>query len=216
MRFLFQIQFLFVILLFVSCSVSKTEKVEVKNELGQVIEVFEITSEDGKKNGTRKVFDEENGSLIWEESYKDDVLHGKRTLFYSNGQPQEVENYEDSILVGEVLSYSAEGKVSAKTPYINKDGESVLNGVIERYYPNGQLMEKVTVIDNKFNGTFEEYYENGQIKAKGNYTEDRFDEASEVGIIETYDSTGTLLRKLDCTFDEDKGFSTCKTIWAKE
>ena len=216
MKFLFQIQFLFVILLFISCTASKTEMVEVKSESGQVIEVFEITSEDGKKNGIRKVFDEENGSLIWEESFKDDVLHGKRTLFYANGKEQEVENYENGILVGEVLSYNAEGKISAKTPFINKNGESVLNGIIQRYYPNGQLMEKVTVVDNKFNGPFEEYYENGQLKAKGSYVEDRFDEPAEVGIIETYDSTGVLLRKLDCTFDEEQGFSSCETIWAKE
>lgn len=216
MKFLFQIQFLFVILMFISCSASKTETVEVKSESGEVIEVFEITSEDGKKNGTRKTFDEEDGSLVWEESYKDDVLQGTRTLFYANGQLREVENYENGILVGEVTSYNATGKVLVKTPYINKAGKSVLNGIIERYYPNGQLMEKVTVIDNKFNGAFEEYYENGKLKATGNYVEDRFDDPSEIGIVETYDSTGTLLRKLDCTFDEDKGFSTCKTIWAKE
>jgi antitoxin component YwqK of YwqJK toxin-antitoxin module len=216
MKFLFQIQFLCVILLFVSCSASKTEKVEVKNDLGHVIEVFEIDKNDSTKNGTRKVFDEENGSLIWEESYKDDVLHGKRTLFYANGQSQEVEEWENGILVGEVLSYNKEGKLLAKTPYVNKNNESVLNGVIERFYENGQLMEKITIIDNKFDGAFEEYYENGKLKAKGSYIEDRFDEPAEVGIIETYDSTGTLLRKLDCTFDEEKGFSTCKTIWAKE
>lgn len=216
MKFLFQIQFLFVILSFVSCSTSKTEKVEIKNETGNVIEVFEITSEDGKKNGIRKVFDEENGAVIWEESYKDDLLTGKRILFYANGQPQEVENYENGILVGEVLSYDAQGNLSNKANYINQDGVSVLNGINERYYPNGQLMEKITIVDNKFKGAFEEYYENGQLKAKGNYTEDRFDDPAEIGIIETYDSTGTLLRKLDCTFDEEKGFSTCKTIWAKE
>ena len=98
----------------------------------------------------------------------------------------------------------------------SENNESVLNGVIERFYENGQLMEKITIIDNKFDGAFEEYYENGKLKAKGSYIEDRFDEPAEVGIIETYDSTGTLLRKLDCTFDEEKGFSTCKTIWAKE
>lgn len=202
--------------MFISCSTSKTETVEVKSESGQVIDVFEITSEDGKKNGIRKVFDEKDGSLIWEESYKDDVLHGKRTLFYGNGQEHEIENYENGILVGKVLSYDTQGNLTGKTPYINKNGESILNGFIERYYSNGQLMEKVTVVDNKFNGVFEEYYQNGQLKAKGNYVEDRFDDPAEIGIIETYDSTGTLLRKLDCTFDEDKGFSTCKTIWAKE
>ena len=216
MKFLFQIQFLSVILMFIACNTSNTEKIEIKNEAGQVIEVFEITSEDGKKNGIRKVFDEEDGSLIWEENYKNDVLDGKRTVFYKNGQPQEVENYVDSVLVGEVISYNAAGKVSAKTPYVNKNGSSVLNGMIERYYSNGQLMEKVTIIDNKFNGAFEEYYENGKLKAKGSYVEDRFDEPAEVGIVETYDSTGTLLRKLDCTFDEENGFSTCKTIWTKE
>ena len=216
MKFLFQIQFLFVILLFISCSAPKNETIKVKGKSGQVIEVFEITSENGKKNGIRKIFDEEGGALILEESYKDDVLQGKRTIFHGNGQPQEVENYENGILVGEVISYDTKGRLMAKSPYVNKNGKSVLNGVIERYYSNGQLLEKVTVVDNKLNGAFEEYYENGNVKAKGSYVEDRFDEAAEVGIVETYDSTGTLLRKLDCTFDEEKGFSTCKTIWVKE
>lgn len=169
-----------------------------------------------KKNGIRKVFDKTDGSLIWEENYKNDVLHGKRTLFYANGQPQEIENYENGILVGEVLSYNKQGGIATKTPYINKNGESVLEGVIQRYYPNGQLMEKTTVVNSKFDGPFEEYYENGKIKAKGSYIEDRFSDPAEVGIVETYDSTGSLLRKLDCTFDEEQGFSTCETVWTKE
>jgi antitoxin component YwqK of YwqJK toxin-antitoxin module len=215
MKFLVQIQFLFVILVFISCSGSKTETVEVKGENGKLIESFEINKENGKKNGVRQIFDEE-GWLSLEESYKDDVLQGKRTFFYKNGKPREVENYENGILVGEVNVFYENGVLQIKKYYIQKNGESVLEGILESYYDNGRLKEKITYVNGQLNGTFEEYHKNGKLTAKGRYREDGYGEPAEVGIIEVFDSTGTLIRKLDYTFDEETQFSRGKVIWKKE
>ncbi len=216
MKNLIQNSFWFVILLFVACSSGTTEKVEIKNEDGKVVEIFKITSKDGKRNGLTQKFDGETGSLIVEESFKDDVLHGKQTFFFDNGQPKEVGNFENGILVGDVLTYNESGTLTLKSPYIKKDSISVLEGLLEKYYSNGQLQEKVTYVNNEENGPFEEYHENGQLAAKGNYRLDRFGDAAEVGIVEIYDSVGTLIRKLDCTFDEENQLSRCQTIFKKE
>ena len=213
MKKLIQIIIYFVILSLVACSSNKTEMIEVKNESGKIIETFAINKENGKKNGVRKQFSEENGALVLEENYKEDILEGKRTFFFENEQPQEIENYENGKLVGQVLSYYKDGKLLMKTPYILKNGESTLEGVLEKFYPNGQLKEKVNLINNAYNGSFEEYHEHGQLIVKGNYKEDRFGDEIEVGIIEFFDSTGVLIRKLDCQFDEESQIGRCKTIW---
>lgn len=208
MKNAFQITLLTVTLLLTACS-PKIETVEVKNDDGQVIETVEITKEDGKKNGIRKKYDDK-GILTLEETYKADVLEGKRTFFYENGQPKEVETYENDVLVGVVIAYDKKGNIRNKTPYVNKSGRSILEGVAERYYANGQLLEKVTFVQNVLNGPFEEYYENGQPKAKGVFVEDRFGEQAEQGILEMFDSTGVLVKKMEC----DTG--RCATIWTKE
>ena len=54
---------------------------------------------------------------------------------------------------------------------------------------------------------FEEYYTNGKIKWKGSYRNGDH----EYGLLEKYDSTGVLVKKMEC----DSLF-ICRTVWKKE
>ena len=50
----------------------------------------------------------------------------------------------------------------------------MLNGDSIEYYPNGNIKEKISFVDDKMNGEDIEYYENGVVKEKSyfiNYEE---------------------------------------------
>jgi hypothetical protein len=67
-----------------------------------------------------------------------------------------------------------------------KDGK--LDGTVETYYENGQLMEKGPFKDRVPDGPTEGYYENGQLWMKGTYKDgEKCGEWIELGETVTYD-----------------------------
>ena len=61
---------------------------------------------------------------------------------------------------------------------ITKDMEK-LNGVVETYYDNGQLMSRANYEDDKLNGLYETWYDNGQLWSRTTYKEGKLDGLSE-------------------------------------
>ena len=72
-----------------------------------------------------------------------------------------------------------------------------------KYYPSGEIMEKVTFVDNQENGPFIEYHKNGQISVEGQY----LDGDNEHGELKFFDEAGLHYRTMRC----DSGL--CRTIW---
>ena len=180
----------------ISCQ--RTHVVEEEN-FG-MSERYEVHNKTGLKHGKFERFDPD-GNIFERARYVNDTLEGERTLFYTSGSPEIVEQYVSGLLDGPFLTYYENSQTELEGQYVR----GVMEGVWKRYYEDGQLMEEVTFADNMENGPFVEYHENGNLKAEGQYKGgDR-----EQGLLKLYDENGELYRKMEC----DDGI--CHTIWSR-
>ncbi len=189
---------LLLLALLVSCN--PLEEIQLKDDHGNVSEIFSKDKE-GKKQGLKTTFLE--GVKYCEEFYQDDVLSGTRKIFYPNGNIEVEERYVDGLLDGLVKSYYEDGKLLLTAEY----SKGTMSGIVKSYYQDGQLKEEVTFVNNEENGPFKEYHSNGQLSWEGTYINGE----NEIGLIVQYDDKGGLLKKMQC--DTFMGFSKCKTIW---
>ncbi|MBL7820248.1 MAG: toxin-antitoxin system YwqK family antitoxin [Saprospiraceae bacterium] len=196
--------FLFILTfwLYVSCNQLKTA--ENKNADGKVFEKYTYTIKDGKelKEGGYEKYDDQ-GMLIETSFYKNGKLNGIRKL-YKNGILESEETRLEDKYEGPFKAYHPNGKLQIEANYIN----DIMTGDVKVYYPSGQLKEIVRFADNVEDGPFVEYYENGKLKAEGNYKQS--DGAVEDGELKLYDTTGTLIKIMNCELGK------CSTKWAKD
>ncbi len=184
------------------CHCHKTPKViEVRNDGGFVIERYTVFSgsEDDKKHLLYEKFDD-SGNLKESIEYKNGKMNGLRKL-YDSGKLYSIETRKDDKFDGPYTSFYPNGKKRMEGQY----RQDVLTGEVRVYYPSGALKEIVTFRDNQEDGPFTEYYENGHIKAIGHYI--YRDGPLEEGPLQLFDSTGTLIRKMDCKA------GICQTTW---
>ncbi|MEZ4909682.1 MAG: hypothetical protein R2774_02355 [Saprospiraceae bacterium] len=141
--------------------------------------------------------------MIEEGTYKQNLLFGKRKL-YTNGMVEIEESYDDTgSLQGTAYVYYPDGKVKIEKPYV----DNKINGILKGYYPTGALKEEVTMVDNEENGPFTEYHLNGKIHWKGHY----LNGDNEFGLLERFDTTGTLIKKMMCD-----SIGICRTFWKSD
>ena len=108
--------------------------------------------------------------------------------YYSNGQIEYVEKYDDKDYIdGTYKSYFADGTKKKEVSY--KDGK--LSGVCNTWFINGRLNEELHYEDGKLNGPDNEYYETGKIKEKSFYKNGKLD-----GLDQKFDNDGILTDKL--------------------
>jgi antitoxin component YwqK of YwqJK toxin-antitoxin module len=95
-----------------------------------------------KKDSVWSNFNERN-FLLFTETFKDDLLHGKKTTFYledaTNGLQNVIAaeaNYEKGKLNGDYFAYFLSGKIKEKGSYSN----DVRTGVWTKFHPNGNKM----------------------------------------------------------------------------
>lgn len=202
MRSLAFLTFLFFVVLVISCK--KTRQVELRHSNGQVSEQFQLKTINGQdlKDGPCKKFDE-NGKIIEESNYVNGKLNGIRKLFL-NGILQSEENRVDDKYEGPYKAFFPNGQLQLEALYSN----DIMSGDVKVYYISGQLKEVVRFADNVEDGPFIEYYENGKLKAEGNYKPS--DGPVENGELKLYDTTGTLIKIMNCNLGK------CSTIWKKD
>jgi antitoxin component YwqK of YwqJK toxin-antitoxin module len=189
--------FLFSLLVFSSCK--DKGLVETFYENGDKNEIYHINGVDSLKEGKFEKW-YEGGKLYEESNYVRGKLEGPRTIYYETGETEIVENYKAGILEGDYTAYYKNGTIKVYSKYVN----NVLTGEFLKYYPSGQINEKVMMENNMENGPFEEYYENGKLKWKGTFKNGD----NEFGLLENYDSTGVLVKKMMCD-----SLRICRTIW---
>ena len=192
--------FLNVCLIFVAC-LSNTKIIEVQNEAGIIIERYEQNTKTGQKEGKSESFDD-SGQLLETAFYKNNQLHGERTLYHINGNIQAIEPYEHGTFKGVFKAFYENEQLELEGQY----AEGMMNGEWKRYYDSGELMEIVTFVENEENGPFTEFYKNGKTKATGQY----LNGDNEHGELKLYDENGALIKKMNCV----KG--VCQTSWTKE
>jgi antitoxin component YwqK of YwqJK toxin-antitoxin module len=174
---------------------------EVKSEAGTVIERFTVYSGTmaDKKNMRYEKFDED-GIAMESIEYKEGKMNGVRKIF-DKGVLYSTETRKNDLFDGPYISFYQNGQKQMEGTYT----QDVLAGDVKVYYPSGALKEIVRFENNVETGPFKEFYENGKIKAEGNYIYK--DGAVEHGLLSLFDSTGTLIKKMDCK----EGI--CQTIW---
>lgn len=188
------------LLLALACS--KKKMVETKHSNGQIMEQYSLNSNQ-EKDGNYKSF-YENGNIYEEANFTNGVLTGERKLYYQNGNIEIIEVYNQSgQLDGEYKAYHENGKLKVEKLYKN----NLIEGVLKVYYPSGNIKEEVLLSNNTENGPFTEYFENGKIQWKGTY----LNGDNEFGLLEEFDSTGTLIKKMECDSQ-----AICRTVWKSE
>ncbi|MBK7358154.1 MAG: toxin-antitoxin system YwqK family antitoxin [Saprospiraceae bacterium] len=198
----FPVIFVLTLLLSISCKQLKT--VENKNAAGKLIEKYSYKIIEGKelKEGLYEKYDEE-GRLLESANYTNGKLNGIRKL-YREGKLESEETRVDDKYEGPFKAYHPNGSLQIEANYTN----DIMAGDVKVYYPGGQLKEIVRFADNVEDGPFVEYHENGKLKAEGNYKQS--DGAVEDGELKLYDTTGTLIKIMNCELGK------CFTKWAKD
>lgn len=190
------------IIAIVSCSPSSLKEVKEKDDNGRLVSKYSVHKESNEKHGVYTAYNED-GSLYEKAHYNQGRLDGTRTLFHSNGKVNIEEVYVSGDLSGDYKSYHENGQLKFHALYT----KNVMSGMVKTFYESGKLKEEVTFVDNEENGPFIEFFENGNKKWEGNY----HDGDNELGLLMKYDSTGQLIRKLECD-----SLYRCQTIWTIE
>lgn len=181
-------------LLVVGCK--QTE--QTLHENGAVYQVF-YHDDQGEFDGPFKSYSDD-GALFEEATYSHGKLVGTRTIYYASGAREIVESYLDGVIDGTYQKYYESGQLQLEATYT----AGVMNGTLKTYHENGEIHEVVTMADNEEHGPFKEYHPNGKLQWQGTYHHGE----NEIGLVQEYDTTGTLIRKMMC---DDR--SVCQTIW---
>lgn len=175
--------------------------VKVIHENGQVLEEFYIRKVDSLRQGQYRAY-YPSGQLLESSWYEMGQLNGQRLLYAESGALEYEEQWENGQFQGNYKAFYPGGQLKQEGQY-EKDQ---MIGAWKTYYEDGSTKEVVQFEANQENGPFVEYHQNGQLKAKGVYKQGPYEE----GLLELYDSTGTLIKKMRCV---DGG---CQTIWTPE
>lgn len=178
-----------------------TKTVKTNHDDGSIKEEYEV-NKDGQKHGVYKRYYPE-GVLAETSHFVNGVENGERKIYFPNGNLEYSLTNKNGLVEGKKMVYYDTGELLIDSEY----KESKVVGKFIKYYKNGNIIEEVTFVDDLENGPFKEYYEDGTIKWKGQY----LNGDNEFGIIESYDKSGQLIKKLEC--DSTK---LCKTIWTLE
>ena len=160
--------------------------------------VYERQVDNFAREGRFERFDS-LGNRIELARYRNDTLDGPRILFYPGGDTFSVETYRQGLFEGPYRAYYEDGTLRQSGQYV----DNAMTGEWVSYYPSGDRREVVRMADNLEQGPFTEWYDGGVLKAEGAY----LDGDKEHGELRLYDSTGILVRIMDC----DRGM--CFTRW---
>jgi len=177
------------------------KKIEILNEDGKLMQIYQI-DKDSLKQDWAQTFDNE-GNQLSKEFYVDGELNGERKMFYTDGSVEIEEQYKEGKLSGRYTSYHSNGNAKFEANY----EEDILLGITKLYYESGELREEVNFENSEENGPFREYFPNGNLKWEGTYLNGE----NEIGELKQYDIQGTLIKKLFCD-----SLHVCQTIWTLE
>lgn len=113
----------------------------------------------GRSREGKWIYYHQDGSTVMtEEFYKNDLLHGERMVYFQNGAVAQRMEYVDGKENGTETHYSEAG-VIVKT-YTHVNGE--LHGPVKLYNLEGVIMREGNYKNNQKHGVWK-YYENGKL-----------------------------------------------------
>ncbi len=140
---------------------------------------MEITYREGKKNGPRTTY-RENERV--EENFIDDLKQGATNYFYPDGSIKKTVNYKDGLEEGLAREYAEDGRITQLITYkkgfisnrerINRyDSEGLEHGNWKYFYDNGNLRLECIYKHGLLNGYYKEYDLDGKLIAAYKYVE---------------------------------------------
>ena len=126
--------------------------------------------------------------------------------YWSNGQLKFEANLNE--MPDELLD-KANGTEITPENYETKGGSK--DGIVSRWFENGQIQREVSYKDGKFDGKWAEWFENGQISSEEHYKDDKED-----GEWAAWDENGQIRseKHYKAQPDHEHGFRDGKfTIW---
>ena len=158
-------------LFFTGCAQGK--KVEERFPSGNIRERYTLL--EGKFDGKYTAY-YENGKLRGEGFYKKNIMVGEWRYYYSNGNLQSIQRFEDN-----KLTYIDAWDVNSFQVIKNGTGTMLM------YSESGKKMSSITYKNYKPDGTWFVWYENGNLASEMYYNEGK-----RVGIWHFWDMEGNL------------------------
>lgn len=141
----------------------------------------------GKKQGVWKKY--ENGQMVYEGQFKDDVPYGTFKYYHSNGKLKSVTEFQQGVHKVKTTIFHENGHKASEGAYIDqqKDGEwryysnqdtlikvehykvGKRDGLWQTYSTSGILLEECNYLNDKRNGIYKTYYLNGIVSYEANY-----------------------------------------------
>ena len=142
---------------------------------------WEQEYKNGKKDGYARSYNE-NGKLIAESQYTHNLRTGKEVTYHPNGLVMSEYRYKDGRLEGKAVRLDDEGTLIAEENY--KNGKK--DGVQKTYYEKiGILMSEENYINGKRNGIRKIYSKKGLLREEASFKDDYLD-----GKVKNYDEAG--------------------------
>ena len=131
-----------------------------------------------------------NGMLLYKGFFKDDKPVGEMRRYFESGSLKAILNYDSKSEYAKVRLFYEDGQLAAEGWYCNalKDSTWIYysyydhsltarevydkgrrNGLMQHFYNNGNLSEKLNWMNDRKHGAWEQYYGNRIIKLKGNF-----------------------------------------------
>lgn len=146
-----------------------------------------VKDKNGKKQGVWKKY--ENGHLVYEGQFKDDVPYGTFKYYHANGKLKSITEFQQGVHKVKTTIYHENGHKASEGAYIDqlKEGEwryysnsdTLLkvehyktgnrDGLWQTYSTSGVLLEECNYLNNKRNGMYKTYYLNGVVSYEADY-----------------------------------------------
>jgi len=146
-----------------------------------------VKDKNGKKQGVWKKY--ENGHLVYEGQFKDDVPYGTFKYYHTNGKLKSITEFQQGVHKVKTTIYHENGHKASEGAYIDqlKEGEwryysnsdTLLkvehyktgdrDGLWQTYSTSGVLLEECNYLNNKRNGMYKTYYLNGIVSYEADY-----------------------------------------------
>ncbi len=135
------------------------------NPLGKIVSSGKYINQ--KKDSVWTFYNEE-GKLLSEETYLNDMLHGYNKVFYANGQASLIQQFRNNKLNGTVTTYLENGTKRTENTFLN----DTINGPSTTYFPNGKVNSEGQYSKGVKTGTWKEYNEDGSLRTVSEYRND--------------------------------------------
>ncbi len=175
---------------------------------------MEITYREGKKNGIRTTY-RENEKI--EENFIDDLKQGISTYYYPDGPIRKIVNYIDGLEEGIAREYAEDGRIIQLITYkkgfivnrerINRfDSQGNKHGNWKYFHDNGELQLECIYKHGLLNGYYKEYDREGKLLNAYKYVEGEKQEfvaeLTKLDVKTEYYPNGNV--RVKATFKDDK------------